>query len=402
MPVRRLASDSEGQGMFVQGTQASDTINAADGVTNGDDLIMGYGGHDTIFGLGGNDDIEGGQGGDTIDGGDGIDTARYINSAAGVVVSLASGIGIGGDAQGDTLSNIENLFGSAHDDILVGNNAANVIVGGAGNNTLKGGGGHDELIGNLGNDTLEGGSGGDLLFGGAGIDTAVYAASSAGVTVSLLLGHGSGGDAAGDDLEYVENVTGSNHGDSLYGDNGNNVLKGMAGADLLKGFGGADTLLGGDHNDYLFGMDHADTLAGGHGNDVLNGGDHADTLSGDHGNDELTGGYGPDNMTGGAGGDTFIFQSLNDTGWTGQDFITDFKQYEGDTIDLSQIDANTLLDGDQAFVFIGNDVDYTGTAGELRFNFGSLECDANGDANTDFYLTVDTNGLALNNGAFLL
>ena len=38
----------------VHGTNASEVINAADGVTNLTDLIYGYGGNDSIFGLGGN------------------------------------------------------------------------------------------------------------------------------------------------------------------------------------------------------------------------------------------------------------------------------------------------------------------------------------------------------------
>jgi hypothetical protein len=47
-----------------------------------------------------------------------------------------------------------------------------------------------------------------------------------------------------------------------------------------------------------------------------------------------------------------------------RDGIQDFSA--GDLIDLSRIDANTLLDGDQAFEFIGNAA-FSKTAGELRF-----------------------------------
>ena len=48
------------------------------------------------------------------------------------------------------------------------------------------------------NDTLSGGANNDLIDGGAGIDTADYSASSAGVSVNLATGSGTGGDAAGD------------------------------------------------------------------------------------------------------------------------------------------------------------------------------------------------------------
>src|SRR5687768_10986733 len=114
---------------LVVGTNNSETLDAADGVTNGYDLIYGLGGDDRIFGLGGNDIIIGGGGADAINGGSGTDTSSYSDSEVRVVVNLESGRGSGGTAQGDTLTSIENLIGSAHKDILIGN---------AGNNELNG------------------------------------------------------------------------------------------------------------------------------------------------------------------------------------------------------------------------------------------------------------------------
>src|SRR5215510_10930025 len=84
----------------VNGTSQSETIDAADGVTNGNDTIFGFGGADTIFGRGGNDIIDGGAGADVIDGGVGFDTADYSESTAAVTVNLATGRGFGGFAQG--------------------------------------------------------------------------------------------------------------------------------------------------------------------------------------------------------------------------------------------------------------------------------------------------------------
>src|SRR5262247_3887087 len=95
---------------IVNGTNASETINAFDGVTNFADEIFGLLGNDVIFGLGGNDIITGGLGADRIDGGSGIDTASYSDSTEAVTVRLDLGRGAGGTAVGDTLISIENLI----------------------------------------------------------------------------------------------------------------------------------------------------------------------------------------------------------------------------------------------------------------------------------------------------
>jgi Ca2+-binding RTX toxin-like protein len=230
---------------------------------------------------------------DRIIGGDGNDTASYATSKVGVVVSLESGAGFGGLAQGDSLTSIENLTGSVHNDILTGDAGANVLNGLQGNDTLKGGGGADSLYGGADNDMLKGGSGADLLHGGSGNDTASYSGSGAGVNVSLHHDYASGGDAEGDELTSIENLTGSTHADDLRGNDLANVLNGNDGGDMLKGYGGAYTLNGGDGADSLYGMDGADTLDGGAGADILNGGAGADTMAGGTGNDEY---YVDDNL----------------------------------------------------------------------------------------------------------
>ena len=86
---------------LVYGTNSSETINVLDGVTNGYDIIYGYGGNDSIYGLGGDDYIVGGTGADALNGGTGSDTASYFTSAAGIVASLTAGEGAGGEAEGD-------------------------------------------------------------------------------------------------------------------------------------------------------------------------------------------------------------------------------------------------------------------------------------------------------------
>ncbi|WP_454017899.1 hypothetical protein [Azospirillum sp. Marseille-Q6669] len=54
-----------------------------------------------------------------------------------------------------------------------------------------------------------------------------------------------GGDAEGDRLTGIENLSGSGHADLLIGDGGANRLDGAAGDDTLIGGAGADTLVGG-------------------------------------------------------------------------------------------------------------------------------------------------------------
>ena len=62
-------------------------------------------------------------------------------------------------------------------------------------------------------------------------------------------------------------------------------------------------------------------------------------------------------------------------------------------IDLSAIDANTVLAGNQAFSFIGGGL-YTGVAGQLRFAVTSpgvttIAGDVNGDGVSDFHIRLD-------------
>lgn len=118
--------------------------------------------------------------------------------------------------------------------------------------------------------------------------------------------------------------------------------------------------------DTVPGTDRADTLTVGSastkaaylsglgGNDRLSGGKASDYLLGGAGNDTLNGGGGADWLSGGLGNDTFVFSTTLEANG---DRIGDFKTTSNnrDRLDLSPIDAFTLLTGDQKFTFIGQE-----------------------------------------------
>ena len=285
-----------------------------------DDVLAGSRGANWLFGLAGNDALdgregddwlEGGAGADLLRGGAGIDVVSYRASGTGVTVRLHSGALSGGDAEGDRfvgfelieyrdaegemqqreVPDIEDLVGSAFDDILAGDLRDNRLDGGAGNDTLyggpgggadllRGGPGDDLLYGGIGDDALEGGPGADRFWGGAGYDFASYRTSAAGVEIHLHDGTARGGDAEGDrfvGMEIIEYVSADNEThqeeipdvEHLIGSGHDDVLAGSRGANWLFGLAGNDALDGREGDDWLEGGAGADLLRGGAGIDVV-------------------------------------------------------------------------------------------------------------------------------------
>ena len=155
------------------------------------------------------------------------------------------------------------------------------------------------------------------------------------------------------------------------------IIEGSVRNDDLRGSTRDDLILGGEGFDLLEGRLGDDALYGGRGNDHLFAGPGADLLAG---------GPGSDRLTGRAGADTFRFGSHLDTRPGARDMIRDF---EGgvDVIDLSPIDANLGVQGDQRFVFIGG-AEFTGLARQLRFAAGLLEGDIDADGVAEFQIAV--------------
>jgi Ca2+-binding RTX toxin-like protein len=186
----------------IRGSRHADQMTGGAGEQN----FYGDEGNDSLSGGAGNDFLVGGAGADALTGGEGIDRARYTEAAAGVTLNLTA-VGAGGEAQGDTFSGIEDVEGSAHNDLIVGDGEANYLLG------L---GGIDNLQGSGGNDILEGSAGGDALNGGDGRDEATYYNSASGVIVNRRSGVHTG-DAQGDTFSGIEVISGSRFADTIRG-----------------------------------------------------------------------------------------------------------------------------------------------------------------------------------------
>ncbi len=352
--------------------------------TSSDEGLRGTAGFDKIFGLDGNDGLTGGLGADMLDGGAGWDVANYADSLEAVNVNLATNINKGGTAEGDTIFNIERVFGSNHNDTLTGAIGNDYLYGNNGNDLLIGGAGNDGLFGENGDDTLSGGTGNDILTGGAGIDKFIISTSANSRTIiadfnvanEIIDLSGVAGSspfaalnilASGNDTQValasgqkiiLTNVlpvaltaanftglgdyhtfTGTSSDEGLYGTSGADKIYGLAGNDGLNGGFGADMLDGGDGWDVASYTDSNEAVTvnlatnvnhGGtaEGDTIFNiervfGSNHNDTLTGSIGNDSLYGNNGNDTLIGGAGNDSLFGENGNDIiiGGLGKDTI---------------------------------------------------------------------------------
>lgn len=367
------------------------------------DTIYGSIGDDTLNGDKGNDTLSGGAGTNILAGGDGIDTVNYdfiakysndflfakrgIDPATGVVyVDPLTGLAYVNDAKGvvvdlqavgtqvigktvydstadvttgesslninDTITNIEYVVGSKYDDTIRGDAQNNKIMGGEGNDTLEGRGGTDWLDGGAGNDWLIGSTDDYIIDGGDNTDIVDFSNNSNGIVITLnnsangTIGN-TGSSTATTIIKNVENVAGTQYGDTITGDNANNLLIGgydhsatltaLTLDDIISGGSGADTIVGDVMIDTVIAGNlyaGSDILIGGADNDIIYGDSapiRSDTeveVSADQsveyirntqtdatlatihgGNDTLQGGSGNDYINGGSGWDTVDYSS---------------------------------------------------------------------------------------------
>ena len=441
----------------LNGEEGNDILNGGAGA---DDLVGGNG-NDTLDGGTGADDMNGGDGsdiyfvddaGDTITDSSGIDTVRSMGTyilGAGLehLTLLGSGDSNGtGNSSNNTingndgvnilsgLDGADKLYGFGGKDVLNGGAGADVIDagdandvvnGGADNDTAAGGNGNDILNGDDGNDQLDGGEGADKLFGGVGIDTLT------------------GGN--GNDYMY-----GGDGVDTMTGGSGNDFMDGGIGPDKMYGGVGNDVYIVNEYNDFILenagegydvvrsfasyimgenlealelqagagdiagtGNSGANTITGNEGVNVLDGKAGVDTIKGGDGNDVIFGGTGNDLLYGQAGYDIFaVRQESVGLVTLETDRIFDLNIAGGDRVDLSAIDANANVMGNQAFTFATVLTTFSGAAGEATLTYDAatnstyLRLDVNGDKKADYALRMDgdhsgTSGNIIAPGTFL-
>ena len=112
------------------------------------------------------------------------DTAIYDQAPVAVWASLVAGRGrLTGHRRYDTFVNVEGIYGSPFNDVLIGDTGPNSLSGDVGNDSVSGGDGSDIIWGEDGGRHLNGGlpSGtapgvdGDRVDGGNGVDECVDA-----------------------------------------------------------------------------------------------------------------------------------------------------------------------------------------------------------------------------------
>lgn len=254
-PHPDVMDGSQGDDLLIDGDRGDDLVRGH----GGRDLLMGGPGNDGIEGGGGDDQVMGGPAGDNLDGGPGTDTLSFLLAEMPVTASLLSGVGLRGDALGDTYAGFEILVGSGlprssgvpgfgvpaeeSGDILHGDHLPNTVFGLDGTDEIHGHGGSDLLYGNHPDSPASRLTGfdADRIFGGDGDDT--------------IHGHGDG--------------------------------------DLLDGEAGSDALFGGEGDDHLTDLDPASP-------------DDLDDLDGEDGFDRLSADYSSTNT-----GITFIVGQVN-------------------------------------------------------------------------------------------
>jgi Ca2+-binding RTX toxin-like protein len=296
----------------------------------------------------------------------GIEDDRIVVQSASGAIYTYGGNDIVDDTRNSSITQYASLgFGN---DQFFGGSAAEIVEDGDGTDIVSLGGG---------NDWVYVGAGNDVFVGGAGADT---------VSFKFESWNGSGANPlnfAGVSFDLAK--TGAQN-------------LGAFGVDQFSGF---ENVEGGSGADHFFGSAGVDMIDGAYGNDSLDGRAGRDILIGGEGKDVFIGGAGADILQGGElfqARDIFKFNAISDSGVTATtwDLVAHFDKgllATSDRIDLSAIDANPFLAGNQAFKFLGAGAFTAAKVGELRLTVSGgntfVHLDTDHDNGNEMVIEID-------------
>lgn len=196
---------------------------------------------DRFTGADAEEEFAGLRGNDTINGGGGADTIRYDRDVrwggtGAVNVNLTTGTATDGWGNTDRLLNIENVWGSARSDTIVGNSQDNIFRGFDGVDAINGGSGRDTV--DFWDDEVFNGANVNLSFATEQVQNDGFGNRETLVSIENLWG-----------THLADSFTGNGFANDLYGDAANDTLSGGGGNDTLNGGAGVDTLTGGTGSD---------------------------------------------------------------------------------------------------------------------------------------------------------
>lgn len=273
-------SVSTAKSATVDGGEGNDAISGGDGEA----LLIGGAGDDTIEAGSGDSTLEGGEGADTLidglgndvlSGGAGSDKAQFsanggvdtFNGGADTDAAVYSAYTAGVQLSNDGVRN-DGAPSVSGDLDNIGSDVEN-LWGGAGNDTLVGSATTGMLYGQGGDDTFVSATGpGGGLYGGPGIDKVDYSGRTTSVSLqplstgAIIARFGGAGLSV---LNDIDHVIGTELADVLIGGTGGTTDRALR----LEGRGGNDTLTGGSAADVLVGGAGLDQLDGGAGDDRL-------------------------------------------------------------------------------------------------------------------------------------
>jgi Ca2+-binding RTX toxin-like protein len=335
------ANGADGDTADFSGSAAAVNANLTSGNASGQGLdtlvtlenLIGSPQGDTLTGDGAVNVITPGAGNDILDGAGLDDTVDYGDATAAVTVDLAANTSTGGSGN-DTLTSIEDVWGSGFDDTFNDQtNQDNEYFGDSGSDTF-----------NQGAEPAAGTEDEDLVDGEGGTDTVDYSLRTDGLQIDLdeeddtsdgTCDDDSGDIDDGEDdfIDNVENAVGGSGDDVICGSAFGNIVNPGGGQNVLEGNSGSDTLdyssstegvevnmaggatagdsatefenvKGSDFADRITGDGLSNTIRGRGGNDNVRAGGGDDTVRGGAGNDILRTGGGDDDAFGGKGNDT--------------------------------------------------------------------------------------------------